>query len=87
MNAVFFDNAKNHVNAAKASAMARVRRELVAEGAAYYVEWMNKSGVKMFWNGSRYDVLGLAKDLVFNGVAAVMLDPAGRSIDIASARY
>jgi len=87
MNAVFFDNAKNHVNAAKASAMARVRRELIAEGAAYYVEWVNKSGVKMFWNGGRYDVLGLAKDLVFNGANAVMLDPAGRSVDIAAARY
>jgi len=87
MNAVFFDNAKNHVNVAKASAMARVRRELIADAAAYYVEWINKSGVKMFWNGSRYDVLGLAKDLAFNGVAVVMLDPAGRSVDIAAARY
>lgn len=87
MEAVFFDNAKNHVNAAKASAMARVRRELLSEGAAYYVEWVNKSGVKMFWNGSRYDVLGLARDLVFNGVAAVMLDPAGRSVDVAAASY
>ena len=87
MNAVFFDNAKNHVNVAKASAIARVRREVIAEGAAYYVEWINSSGIKMFWNGGRYDVLGLAKDLVFNGVAAVMLDPAGNSVDIAAARY
>jgi hypothetical protein len=41
----------------------------------------------LYWNGSRYDVLSLAKDLRFNNCDAVMLDPAGRSVDIAAARY
>ncbi len=87
MNAAFYDHAKNLTNAAKASAVARVRRELIAEGNAYRVEFTASNGRRLYWNGSRYDVLSLAKDLRFNNCDAVMLDPAGRSVDIAAAKY
>jgi hypothetical protein len=87
MNASFYDHCKNMVNPAKASASARVRSELIVEGAAYRVEFSAASGERKYWNGSRYDVLGLAKDLAFNRVPVVMLDPAGVQIDIAAARY
>ena len=87
MNASFYDHAKNLSNAAKASAVARVRRELVAEGAAYRVEFVASNGQRKYWNGGRYDALGLAKDLRFNGVDVVMYGPAGNQIDIEAARY
>lgn len=58
----FFDNASNHGNPAVASAIARARRSAIEDGTAWTVTWDGA-----YWNGSRYDVLSLAKDLAFNG--------------------
>jgi hypothetical protein len=87
MNASFYDHAKNLTNAAKASAVARVRREVIAEGAAYRVDFSNSRGERLYFNGGRYDVLSLAKDLLFNGCNPVMTGPCGSVLDIAGARY
>ena len=87
MNATFFDNAKNHTNPAVAHAIARVRREVIAEGKAYRVDFTNAKGQAMYFDGGRYDVLALAKDIRFNGGAVAMTDPNGNAVDIAAAKF
>lgn len=73
MTATFYDHATNHANAATAHAVAAVRRDAVASGTAYRVEanWPGKP--RFYWNGGRYDALGLAKDLVSNRAENVTL--------------
>lgn len=89
MSAVkFYDHAKNHASAAVASAVARVRREVLEAGDAYKVvaNWHGES--PFYWNGGRYDVLSLAKQLKFNNAEnVVMTNPDGSVVDVASARY
>ena len=87
MNAKFYDHAKNLTNPAKAHAVARVRREVIAEGSAYCVEFSNSRSERLYFNGGRYDVLALAKDLQFNNCSPVMTDPRGNLVDIVSARF
>ena len=87
MNAAFYDNAKNSRNAAEGHAIARVRREVIAEGIAYRVDFTRTSGELMFWDGGRYDALRLAKSLKSNGVVVTMTDPNGNAVDIAAARF
>jgi hypothetical protein len=89
MNAKFFDYASNLTNAAEASAVAKVRSEVASERKLYRVEWTTSDGLKHFWEGGRYDVLCLAKGLFYNHPCegATMTDPAGKPVDIASARY
>lgn len=84
----FYDHCANFTNAAVAEASARVRREVIAEGQAYRVEANWKGQGRFYWNGGRYDALGLAKDLFRNRAENVILTgPDGTSIDIMSARY
>jgi hypothetical protein len=84
----FYDHAKNHTNAAVAHAIARVRREVIADGTAYRVEANWKGQGRFYWNGGRYDALGLAKDLFRNRAENVVLTgPDGKPVDIESARY
>lgn len=86
--AKFYDHATNTTNPAVASAMARVRREAIAENREYRVEANWKGGERFYWNGGRYDVLSLAKSLVFNRAENVaMTDHAGNAVDIESAAY
>lgn len=87
MNARFYDHAKNLTNPAQAAAVARVRREVIAEGSPYRVDFSNSRGERLFFDGGRYDVLSLAKDLLFNGCNPVMTAPCGGVLDIAAARY
>lgn len=88
----FYDHATNLTNPAVASAVARARRELIAEGAAVTVEaaWSHDPD-GFWWNGDRHTALSLAKDLVRNGAARVALTEAdGRRLDaaaIAAARF
>ncbi len=58
--AKYYDHAMNHANAADASAVAKVRREAIAEGQAYRVEANWAGQERFYWNGGRYDALGLA---------------------------
>lgn len=89
--ATFYDHATNHANAADGSAIARVRREAIESGAAYRVEanWSGKP--RFFWNGGHYDVLGLAKSLVFNRAESVLMTrPDGTVLtveEIQAAKY
>ena len=82
-----FDYAKNLANPAVASAAAACRREARKAGNAYRVEWSNAGGAH-YWEGCRYDALGLAKDLAGNpGSRVALFGPDGREIVISSARY
>jgi hypothetical protein len=86
----YYDHAKNHRNAAVAHAVAKVAREVKAEGNAWVVEFPGGNGAGNWWAGGYYDALGLAKQLVRNNVAAVLTAPDGRvmgAADIAAARY
>lgn len=86
-DAKFYDHCKNQTNAAVAEAMARVRREVIAEGRDYRVEANWKGGARFYWNGGHYDALGLAKDLWRNRAENVTLTGPDGPIDIPSARY
>lgn len=86
----YYDHAINTggANVAAACAMASARRSAIAEGTAYRVSanWKDKGG--FYWNGCRYDVLGLAKSLYSNNAEnVVMTDPNGDAVDIPNARY
>jgi hypothetical protein len=51
------------------------------------VEFSNAGG-DHYWEGCRYDALGLAKDLAGNpGCRVALFGPDGREIVISSARY
>ena len=86
-DAKFYDHCKNQTNAAVAEAMARVRREVIAEGRDYRVEANWKGGARFYWNGGYYDALGLAKNLWRNRAENVTLTGPDGPIDIPSARY
>lgn len=87
-NAKFYDHSMNSLPAAVGWAMAKVRREAIADGRAYYVEANWVGGGRFYWNGGYYDVLGLAKSLVRNNAEnVVMTDPNGGFVDILAARY
>ncbi len=83
----FYDHAKNHTNVAIAAAVARARRDAIADGNAYRVEATPRGGGRRFWwNGSRYDALALARDLAFNNYENVVLTRAdGTIVDITRA--
>ena len=87
----FYDHVMNQGNPAVASAMARVRRESVEAGNAYRVEATPSNGVRFYWDGGSYDALQLAKDLVFNRYAdVVLIRPNGKIMgpeEIKAARY
>lgn len=91
MNAKFYDHAMNQTNPARAEAIARARRELIAEGRACYVEANWKGGDRFYWNGDGHTALSLAKELVFNGAESVIFRASdGHEIDadgIRNARY
>jgi hypothetical protein len=83
LNLEFYDHATNHRNAAEASAVARARRTAIDDGTAYRVETD-----KFYWNGCRYDALGLAKSLQFNNYAGVkLIDPKGHEVDFVAEKY
>ena len=88
--AKFYDHAANSPPAI-GSAMANVRREAIAEGQAYRVEANWKGQGRFYWNGGHYDVLGLAKTLVFNRAEnVVMTRPNGTQMTaeaIKAAKY
>lgn len=86
----FYDHCINTggANVAAACAMASARRTCIARGDAYKVvaNWEGKE--PFYWDGCRYDVLGLAKSLVSNKAqSVVMTDPNGNEVDIVNARY
>lgn len=89
----FYDHATNAGGAspAEGSAMARARRTAIDNGQAYRVEanWTGKG--RFYWDGCRYDALGLAKSLVANRAEnVVMTRPDGATMDandIRHARY
>ena len=89
--AKFYDHASNHTTVAEASAVARVRRESIATGTAYRVEFINSKGEAHYWDGGLYDSLYLAKSLVLNRYAGVsLIRPDGSIMDaeqIKNARY
>lgn len=89
--AKFYDHASNHAHAAAAAAVARSRREAIATGTAYRVEFLNSQGEAYYWEGGAYDALSLAKSLVGNRDSEVILiRPDGSVVaadGIASARY
>ena len=84
----FYDHATNHVNAAEASGIARARRTAIEEGRDYKVVACWKGGQPFWWNGARYDALGLAKSMLYNNAEYVTLtDFNGDLVDIKNARY
>ena len=86
----FYDNCLNTggANVAQACAMAAARRACLNRGDAYKVVANWKGKEPFYWDGCRYDVLGLAKSLFYNNAASVvMTDPNGNEVDIAKARY
>lgn len=86
----FYDHATNTGGAipAHGAAIATARRTCLDEGTAYRVEANWKGQGTFYWNGCRYDVLGLAKTLVSNNAEkVVMTDPNGNEVDIKAARY
>ena len=89
MAANFYDHAKNHANPAVAEAVARVRRESLAAGEAYRVEFNWPGQSRHYWEGGRYDCLQLARDLAASPRCenVTLTDPAGRAVDLAAARY
>jgi hypothetical protein len=85
---VFYDHSMNMTNKAVGMAMARVRRECIADGTAYRVEATPRSGKRFYWDGGRYDCIQLAKQLSFNRYGDVTLtDASGKSVDIENATY
>jgi hypothetical protein len=85
--AKFYDHAKNHLKPAVAEAIARARREVIAENKAYRVEFTSSEGQRLYWDGAYYDVLLLAKELAWNRGSPVMTDFRGEKIDIAGTRF
>lgn len=84
----FYDHAKNSLPAAVGWAMAMARRDALAAGDAYRVEFLNSAGELHWWDGCWYDALGLAKSLLSNGYADVKLLRAdGSLVDVAAASY
>lgn len=77
-----FDYASNLANPAMAAAVAAASRDAKGTGTAYRVEWHGRC-----WAGSRYDAIGLARDLYANGYDVTLTAPDGRAVDIKSARY
>jgi hypothetical protein len=87
MAAVFYDHAKNMLNSAEAEAIAKIRREVLAAGKSYKVKANWPGSGRFYWNGGYYDVLRLAKSLVWNNAENVeMIGPNG-AVDIKAARY
>lgn len=85
----FYDHAKNLLPAAVGWAAAMARRDALAAGDAYRVEFDSPKGDGVcWWDGCRYDALALAKSLLFNGYANVkLLRPDGSPMDFAVATY
>ena len=73
MNATiaYYDHSKNQTNAAVGEAMARAKRDAVADGSAMLVEANWKGKDRFFWIGCEYDVNRLASDLRYNGAENV----------------
>lgn len=70
----FYDHSLNHVNAAKTTAVERARQACIKDGTAYKVIFQAKSELDVYWwNGCRYDTLGLAKSFVTNNYHYVVL--------------
>jgi hypothetical protein len=68
--------------------MAAARRSALDSGSAYKVVGKWKDGNPFYWDGCRYDVLGLAKSLYYNNAeVVVMTDPDGNVVAIPNARY
>ena len=86
--ATFYDHATNQANAAAGWAIAKVRREVIAEGKAYKVlaKWAHQD-TPFYWDGGMYDALRLAKQLLFNRCEVQLIAPDGHTVDIAAARY
>ena len=86
----YFDNAKNMISAADGEAIARSRRTSIETGTAWRVEakWSHQAG-GFWWNGNRYDVISMAKDLFFSpGIEFCRLFAAdGSKVDIEAVRY
>ena len=73
--ATYFDNATNHYGPV-AEAIAKAARETRTDGTAWTVTFDSTEGPK-FWDGCRYDVIALAKDIVWNGGNATVTAPNG----------
>jgi hypothetical protein len=78
----FYDHSLNHVNAAQATAVERARQSCLKEGTAYMVKFQAKPELDMYWwNGCRYDALGLAKSFISNNYHYVILiTPDGKEL-------
>ena len=85
----FYDHATNMTKPAQAQAVARARRDSIADGTAYRVEFENSKGETFYWDGCRYDALQLAKDLAFNKFMTPprLFNSKGELVDIENARY
>lgn len=81
----FYDHSMNvgAVNPAQGQAIARARQTCIKEGRAYKVVGKWKGGNPFYFDGSRYDVLSIAKSLFMNNAEmVVMTDPQGREINV-----
>lgn len=81
----YYDHAKNSRRAAVGHAMAAARRDALAVGDAWRVEFTAADGVRCWWSGCAYDVCQLAGELRRNdrdgSRAVVLINPAGRVVE------
>lgn len=86
-SATFFDYAMNQTNAAQAEAIARARRDTVADGTAYRVEFVGRDGQRHFWNGCAYDAKALGLEMHQNGYEVTVTQPDGTVMDLSKVRF
>lgn len=79
----YYDHAKNSYHVSDGVAMAKARRLAIKTGQAYRVEANWPGQERFYWEGCRFDVLGLAKDLRRNNAEnVIMTNPSGELSDI-----
>lgn len=86
----FWDHAKNMIRPVDGWVIAKARRDAIADGGAWRVDFTAAGGEQWWWNGTYHCALELAKDTVWNGGHAVLTSPTGTVCgpdDIRAARY
>ena len=88
MTIKFFDFALNHTNAAVAEAVARARRDAIADGTDYRVEFPSSADcISCYWNGCAHDALCLGRELHANGIPVIVFDSADKKVNLDKVRY